>query len=196
MKRNAFLLIISVACLLFVAFQLNSSKGKKSKSSNRLIARGKYLVMFGGCNDCHSPKVMTKMGPVPDTKRLLSGFPSSDPIPSIDMSMIEPGHWILASSNTTAWVGPWGISFSRNLTPDSTTGIGAWSLKDFISTLRNGKHLGTGRNLLPPMPWEGIGKLSNNDLKAMFAYLKSLPPVHNEVPNPIPPDMVKKYAKK
>ncbi len=195
MKRNALFLIISVACLLFVAFQFNVSKGKKSNTTSRLIERGKYLVEFGGCNDCHSPKVMTKMGPVPDSKRLLSGFPSSDPIPPIDMSMIAPGHWILASTNTTAWVGPWGISFARNLTPDSSTGIGAWSLNDFINTLRKGKHLGSGRDILPPMPWEGIGRLSNNDLKAMFAYLKSLPPIHNEVPNPVPPNMVAKYAK-
>jgi hypothetical protein len=56
-------------------------------------------------------------------------------------------------ADLTAFVGPWGISYTANLTPDSATGIGAWSEAAFINTIRSGKHLGNGRDILPPMPW-------------------------------------------
>jgi hypothetical protein len=87
----------------------------------------------------------------------------------------------------SAWAGPWGISFSANLTPDETTGIGAWTEEAFIETLRTGKHLGMGREILPPMPWQVIGAMTDGDLKSIFAYLMSLRPVMNQVPQPIPP---------
>jgi hypothetical protein len=97
----------------------------------------------------------------------------------------------------TAFVGPWGVSYAANLTPDSATGIGAWTEAQFISTMRTGKHLGNGRPILPPMPWDEIRKKTDDDLKAMFAYLKSLPAVNNRVPGPVtPPDAMKMGASK
>ena len=72
-------------------------------------------------------KVMSEMGPVPDTTRLLAGHYANEPLPEIDLKMIEPGKWYLTEKNLTAWVGPWGISYSANLTPDKATGIGALS---------------------------------------------------------------------
>ncbi len=197
MKNKIFYFVLSAALLLFVFAQFNCSSGEKVMTKKELIQRGKFLVNIGGCNDCHSPKVMTAMGPVPDTTKLLSGHPFNEPIAPIDMDMVKPGQWVLAGGmDFTSWVGPWGISFSRNLTPDSTTGIGAWTADDFINTIRNGKHLGTGRNLLPPMPWQSMAHLSNKDLTAIFTYLKSLPPIHNQVPNPVPPNLIAQYSKK
>jgi hypothetical protein len=92
-----------------------------------------------------------------------------------------------AAATNTAWAGPWGVSFTANLTPDEETGIGLWSEEEFIATLRTGRHLGRGREILPPMPWPVYGQLSDEDLGAIFAYLTSLPPVHNRVPAPRPP---------
>jgi hypothetical protein len=130
---------------------------------------------------------MTGKGPAPDTKRILAGFPSSEKGPAIPEGVIGPKSWGgLFTNDQTGWAGPWGISFASNLTPDKETGIGAWTEKTFIKTLRTGKTPG-GRPILPPMPWEGIGQGSDKDLKAMFAYLMSLPPVRNMVPAPIPP---------
>jgi hypothetical protein len=54
--------------------------------------------------------------------------------------------------------------------------------------MRTGKHLGVGRAILPPMPWPGVAALTDEDLKALFAYLQSLKPISNLVPQPIPPD--------
>ena len=72
------------------------------------------------------------------------------------------------------------------MTPDAT-GLGHWTAEDFIKTLRSGKHLGSGRALLPPMPWFNTASLSDEELKDLFAYLKSLKPILNKVPEPIPP---------
>jgi cytochrome c553 len=57
----------------------------------------------------------------------------------------------------------------------------------FVNALRKGQHLGAGRPILPPMPWQVLNEQSDDDLKAIFAYLKSLPPVKNQVPEPVPP---------
>ena len=196
MKKNIFFLILFGISVVVILSQFNCQPQEKTLTKQELIAKGKYLVNAGGCNDCHSPKVMTNMGPVPDTTRLLSGHPANEPTPELDLKAAGLHNWILASMDLTEWLGPWGISFSRNLTPDSTTGIGAWSFQDFVNTLRNGKHLGTGRGLLPPMPWQPIGHMKDADLKAIFTYLQSIPAIQNEVPNPVPPPMVADYFKK
>jgi hypothetical protein len=84
----------------------------------------------------------------------------------------------------TAWVGPWGVSYSANLTPDENTGIGLWTEDMFVEAMRSGKHMGAGRPILPPMPWMFIANLTLEDQKAIFAYLKSLKPIKNTVPSP------------
>ncbi len=162
---------------------------KAATSAIDQVKRGEYLVTITGCNDCHSPKVMTAMGPAPDPVRLLSGHPSDEPLPAItDKKMIAPGQWALFSSGLTAAVGPWGTSFAANLTPDDT-GIGNWTEAQFFKAIREGKLKGLDgtRPLLPPMPWFNVAKMTDDDLRAVFVYLKSLKPVKNVVPNPLPP---------
>lgn len=163
-------------------------------SKSELIQKGGYLVLAGGCNDCHSPKVMTPMGPVPDSTKLLSGHPANAPLPPFDKRALQPGNWIQMGPDLTAYVGPWGMSFAANLTPDTTTGLGNWTEDVFINTLRTGKHLGqaNGRQILPPMPWPALAKMNDEDLRAIYAYLQSLPPVSNKVPQPVPPTEVAK----
>lgn len=166
----------------------------KTLSKEDLIKRGDQLAAT--CNDCHSPKSMTQMGPVPDSSKLLSGHPANIPLPPIDTKSLQPGNWMSMAPDVTAFVGPWGISYAANLTPDSATGIGAWSEATFINTIRNGKHLGNGRPLAPPMPWQAISKLTDEDLKAVYAYLMSLPAVNNKVSDPVaPPDVMKMGTK-
>jgi len=169
----------------------------KTMTKEEMIKHGDYIVTTGSCNDCHSPKVMTKMGPMPDSTRLLSGHPANDPLPPINLNSLKPGNWMSMAADITAFVGPWGISYTANLTPDSATGIGAWSEATFINTIRSGKHLGNGRDILPPMPWPFVAKLTDDDLKSVYAYLMSLPPVSNKVPAPVsPPDVMKMAANK
>jgi cytochrome c553 len=162
----------------------------QTASASKQVKRGEYLVNFGGCNDCHSPKVMTPNGPAPDKALLLSGHRADAQLPPIPPGVVggSPGQWAaLTNADLTAWVGPWGTSYAANLTPDKATGLGGWTAELFIKTMRTGKHLGVGRPLLPPMPWYDLAGLSDADLRAIFAYLRSLKPIHNPVPAPVPP---------
>jgi mono/diheme cytochrome c family protein len=155
------------------------------------VTRGEYLVTVGGCHDCHSPKLLTEMGPVIDSTRMLSGHRAGNAVPIVPSGAIGPESWgALANHELTAWAGPWGVSFASNLTPDEVTGSGAWLESSFISAMRNGKHLGTGRDILPPMPWQNVGQLTDGDLRAIFAYLRSLKPINNMVPLPRSPDKI------
>ena len=156
-------------------------------SAGEQLARGTYLVTVAGCNDCHTPMKMTPEGPKLDMDRMLSGHPDSlvmTPAPTL-----PPGPWLMVAAVTnTAFAGPWGTSFTANLTPDDETGLGKWSAETFIAALRTGRHEGKGRPLLPPMPWPMIRTLTDEDLRAVFAYLQSLPPIRNRVPAPVDPD--------
>ncbi len=152
------------------------------------VERGKYLVTIAACHDCHTPKTMTDKGPVPDMPRELSGHPADVKIAEIPTDALGPGKWeAVFNSHLTAWAGPWGVSFTRNLTPHQATGLGSWTEEMFIKTIRNGKQQGEGRDLLPPMPWQMYAQMTDEDLKAVWAYLRSLPPLDNAVPDPIAP---------
>lgn len=194
MKIGIVLLGLALCSILAVCTQQADQASDENNASlagmtqEQMIARGKYMTYVSGCNDCHTPKVMSPQGPVFDTTRWLSGHPENDPIPEFPTACLSPTGWMGATNmHLSAWAGPWGISFSANLTPDQTTGIGAWTEETFIETLRTGKHLGMGREILPPMPWQAIGTMTDQDLKSIFAFLMSLPPVMNQVPEPIPP---------
>lgn len=150
------------------------------------VERGAYLVKTMMCNDCHTPWTMGPKGPEPDMTRALTGHPDALKMPPAPT--LPAGPWVgVMSASMTAWAGPWGVSFTANLTPDKETGLGDWTEDMFIKTMRTGLRQGKGRALLPPMPWSMIGQLSDDDLKDMFAYLQSLAPVHNRVPEPVPP---------
>lgn len=159
-----------------------------SLQQEELVKRGEYLVTSIGCGDCHSPKRFTELGPedIPELK--LSGYQQSGKLPPIDDANLKNG-WLLFTPDLTAAVGPWGVSFAANLTSDET-GIGNWNLDQFKTAMREGKYKGmkNGRDLLPPMPWPNFAHLTDEDLEAVFSYLKSTKPVRNAVPAPIPPD--------
>lgn len=156
------------------------------------VAWGKHIVTISGCNDCHTPKKMGPNGPEDNMDLELSGSPSQMPAININRKEIEGKG--LAISNFTEWVGPWGISYTANITSDSTTGIGNWTEDQFILCLRKGKYGGApeGRNLLPPMPWQNFGQMTDDELKAVYAYLESTKPIHNIVPQPQPPVLAMK----
>lgn len=165
---------------------------KSEPSQKELIARGKYLVTVAGCNDCHSPKIFTPHGVGIDTARRLSGHPQNEKLAPI----LKTQDWMLFNNGLTAFVGPWGLSYAANLTPDDT-GIGNWKFEQFMIAIRKGKSKGLegNRPLLPPMPWEMYKNMTDEDLLSIFTYLKSLPPVNNLVPAPVGPDKLITQAK-
>lgn len=150
------------------------------------VERGRYLVTTVGCGDCHTPTMMGPNGPDKDMTRMLSGHPESMVMPAPPSPV---GPWLVSASATeTAWSGPWGVSFTANLTPDKETGLGNWTEQMFLDTIRNGKIMGKGRPILPPMPVPAVNSMTDEDLKAIFAYLQSIPAIHNHVPDPILPE--------
>ena len=176
------------AIALFVGCQ--SQPEKTEITDQQMIERGEFLVKVGGCDDCHTPKNFGPKGPELDMTRRFSGHPEGTPIPPVDTTLLN--QWAYLSHDLTMAVGPWGVTFSANLTPDNKTGIGTWQPEMFINAMKTGKHLGVadGRPILPPMPWQSVARLSEEDLKAMFMYLKSQPAVKNKVPEPIPPTQI------
>ncbi|MCY7420741.1 MAG: diheme cytochrome c-553 [Chitinophagaceae bacterium] len=155
-------------------------------TKDSLIKRGEYLVTAIGCGDCHSPKKMSPQGPVPDHDLMLSGHPSSMPLPVIDTAAAK--NWLLFAQGLTASVGPWGTSYAANITSDET-GIGKWTEAQFFTAIRQGKSKGmvSGRDLLPPMPWQNFATLTDTDLKSIYYFLMSTKPISNVVPAPAPP---------
>jgi hypothetical protein len=188
MKKALLTLSIPAAIILVAVVSCKDNKPAETViakvDQDSLIQRGSYLVTTMLCDDCHSPKRMGPNGPelVPELR--LSGYRHDSQLPPVDTTEIKKG-WTLFNPDLTSAVGMWGASFSANLTSDAT-GIGNWSEEQFFTALRKGKWKGMegNRNLLPPMPWHNIGKLNDNDLKAVFAFLKSTKPVDNLVPAP------------
>ena len=150
---------------------------------NAQQTRGKYLVDIMGCHDCHTPMKMGPKGPEWDLDRALSGHPEELKMPA---PPAVPMPWMAVGAATmTAWNGPWGTSFTMNLTPDKETGLGDWTVEEFIATMKTGLERGKGRPVLPPMPVQNLRNLTDTDIRALFAYLQSIPAIKNRTPQPI-----------
>jgi len=181
----AILAVAVAATVAIVSPARAEGTGQPAETTAEKLARGKYLVTVAGCNDCHTPWIMGPKGPEPDMNRMLSGHPESAMLPPAPK---PEGPWIVAASATnTAWSGPWGVSFTANLTPDAETGLGKWTQRNFTETIRTGRHMGRGRQVLPPMPIPMYRNFTDADLEAIFSYLKTIPAVTNRVPEPLPP---------
>lgn len=171
---------------LAVLLPIVGAAAAQETANPELVKRGEYLVTIMGCNDCHTPFVMGPNGPEPDMTKALSGHPQDF---EITEPAVVPEPWVAAIAPTnTAYSGPWGVSFTSNLTSDPETGVlRDYTEAQFIQMMRTGRKQGQGRAILPPMPWPAFGKMTDEDLKAVYAYLRQVPPVINKVPNPLPP---------
>lgn len=150
-------LILPVLALTGAAPTASTPKAKADANAKQ-IARGKYLVTIQGCSDCHTPGTLYG---APDFSRQLSG-------------------------SEVGWGGPWGVSYAANLTPDKETGMGTWSAKQIVTAIRTGVRP-DGTVLQPPMPWQNLNLLTDEDAYAIAAYLQSIPPVSHKVPEKVAP---------
>lgn len=180
----SFVLLLLSACNQSPAVE-KSAKLPAVKDSAGLVKYGEHLVTIAGCHDCHSPKKMGPNGPEIIPESMLSGYPAGKPITGFDTALAKRGIAQM-SEDMTASAGPWGISFASNLTSDAT-GAGSWPLENLKIALRQGKAKGikTSRMLLPPMPWFNYKEMTDEEIEAIHAYLKSVPPVKNVAPEPV-----------
>ena len=184
-RQRITIITIIAACMGLAASITGARTASRAETAatNARVERGAYLVTIGGCNDCHTPFKMGPQGPEPDMSRMLSGHPQTVVMPTPPAGK---GPWIWSGGATnTAFAGPWGVSYARNLTPDPVTGIGVWSEAMFVKTIRSGRHWGVGRPILPPMPWANYAQMTDEDLKSVYAYLRTIKPVKNDVPDAI-----------
>jgi hypothetical protein len=187
--KTATALLVVTAVGLTTLIATASSPAQRSaavRDGRTPVELGAYLVKTMGCHDCHTPWTLGPNGPEPDMTRALTGHPESLKMPPAPV--LPAGPWMATFSATnTAWAGPWGVSFTANLTPDKETGLGDWTEEQFVAAIRTGKHQGKGRQILPPMPYAVYANLVDEELKAVWAYLRSLAPVKNRVPQPVDP---------
>jgi mono/diheme cytochrome c family protein len=182
------LLMIAMAWMpLLTGCKIGSTEAANSTATER-VERGRYLVTAIGCNDCHTPLKMTERGPEPDETRFLSGHPSQLKMPRPPKG---DGAWLWSGAATnTAFAGPWGVTFAANLTPDQNSGLGIWTEDMFVRALRTGRHMGTSRPIMPPMPWPAFKNLNDEDLKSIYAFLRTIRPITNHVPQYLEPGEV------
>ena len=189
-----FIMSLAAAPLASFAADQRAESASGKQPAAHLVKRGRYLVKTIGCGDCHTPKKFGPQGPVEDESLELSGHPEGSPLPAPPS---PTGPWIVAgTADLTAWAGPWGISFAINLTPDENTGIGIWTEEMFVKAIKTGRHMGVSRQILPPMPIHSLQQLTDEDLRSIYAYLRTIKPISNRIPDPVPPTAPPKPAKR
>ena len=123
------------------------------------VARGKYLVTIASCHDCHTPGYFLGK---PDTARYLGGS---------DVGFELPG--------LGTFLGP-------NLTPDKETGLGKWTDAQIVAAIQTGVRA-DGRMLAPIMPYHAFANFTPQDVQAIVAFLRTIPPVQHKVEGPFGP---------
>ena len=182
---NCLKMLLRIALVVVASYARAADPSPVAPPADDPQARGKYLVSTSGCHDCHTPWHLTPEGPKPDFSRALSGHPEGLEMPAAPQPQAPWNMTVGATNNSFA--GPWGVSYAANLTPDRETGLGRWTARTFIDTIRTGRHLGRGREILPPMPVPVYRNFTDQDLAAIFTYLQSIPAIRNRVPDPRPP---------
>ena len=198
MKNQTLLVFLLCACVYVLGCKPQAAETTATAETEEApamtkqdsVKRGEYLVMMMGCNDCHSPKIFTQTGEMLfDSTRLLSGHPAGDPDPTLGKKgSTTPQEGIVFGGDLTSYIGPWGHSYSANLTPDPT-GLGEWNFTMFKKAFTEGKFKGIdgGRPIMPPMPWQNFRHVNNEDIHMIWTYLRSLKPIHNIVLTYTPP---------
>ncbi len=198
MKRKttttAFITLLSIATI--VACNDQPAETTDSKAAETVAATafngfesqekwGEHLVAIGGCNDCHTPKKMGPQGPEDDMSLMLSGHPAQMPPTNFDAKEAAK-KGLIVTQTFTSWIGPWGTTYAVNITSDST-GIGNWKEAQFLKALKEKKWMGLDntRPLMPPMSMMSATIMTDDELKAIFAYLKTTPPIHNIQPEAV-----------
>jgi mono/diheme cytochrome c family protein len=143
----------SVSCLIGAAAWICAALPANAQSQDALIQRGAYLVNGpAACANCHTPRA-PDMSLLPDMA-FAGGF-----------KLVDPAFTV----------------YTANITPDKETGIGNWTDEQIIAAIREGKDP-EGHIIFPPMPVPTYNNMSDDDVTAIVAYLRTLKPIHHEVP--------------
>jgi len=122
-----------------------------ARAASPEVERGRYLIVIGGCNDCHTAGYIQSEGKAP----------------------VET--WLLGDK--LGWRGPWGTTYPRNL-------------RLYMKDLSEDDWVEVARTFTPrpPMPWFNLRVMTEEDLRAMYKFVRSLGPVGEPEPEYVPPD--------
>lgn len=164
--------VLATLGLIVLAMTVGGAAASSSHQGD-VIAQGKYLATVSGCIGCHTPlqAQFTDPNNISTADRVTLSLSARD---ALDTSRLLAG-------GQTFNLGPAGVLFTANLTPDPDTGIGKWTDKELKDSIRTGMSKG-GRMQHPIMPYRTYNNLAEADLDAIVAYLRSVPPVKNSVP--------------
>jgi mono/diheme cytochrome c family protein len=133
---------LMAATLLLAVHAPGAAVGAESAAAQ--IERGRFLVSFGGCNDCHTPGYAEAAG------------------------KLDESQWLTGSG--VGFRGPWGTSYPGNLRLDA-------------ANLTEAQWLAFARApRLPPMPWFSLAALPDEDLLAIYRYIRGLGPAGAPAP--------------
>jgi mono/diheme cytochrome c family protein len=148
--RRISLVVVTLAAAAVVATVPLGAAESPHVSAATPIEAGRFLVRYGGCNDCHTPGYAEAGGTLPEAE------------------------WL--TGNPVGFKGPWGTTFASNLRL-TVAGMPADAWVGMLHT----------RNGAPPMPWPSVHALTDDDARALYAYIKSLGVKGQRTPADLPP---------
>jgi mono/diheme cytochrome c family protein len=174
--KTGWLFSLALTAVLGAACAMNSGREKLPTDweQTSYVERGHYLVNYlGHCTGCHTP-----LGADGESDRSL--FLSGVPAKFAGATAGPP--------QVAGFPGPRGSRvYARNITPDAETGIGRWTEEQFVETFKTGVRPDGAKYRISPMEWEVYANMKDDDLRAIYRYLRTVKPIANKVPANVPP---------
>ena len=172
MKKRTLLSVAFIFSLLLIMIFATSVAASPNEQDDQL-QHGKYIASIAGCMDCHTPLKAEYQDPTQYSLEQLQTI-SFNAVAALDESKLLAG-------GRPFDLGPAGVLFTRNLTPDNETGLGAWTDDQIKVAIKTGIS-DEGRILFPVMPYHVYSGMADADLDAVIAYLRSVNAVSNQIP--------------
>ena len=173
-KRSRWLALGALSLVVACAFNSTRETIPTDWEQTSYLERGDYLVNYlGHCVGCHTP-----LGPDGQSDRslYLSGVPAK-------FAGAKAG-----PPQVAGFPGPRGARvYAKNITPDPETGIGRWSEDQFVQTFKRGVRPDGTKYVISPMEWNIYANMKEEDVRAMYRYLRTVKPISNRAPANIPP---------
>ncbi|MEP7137826.1 MAG: hypothetical protein ABI904_23105 [Chloroflexota bacterium] len=172
MKKQTLIAMTFIA-FLFLILAFATSVGASPSSQNDPLAHGQYIVSIAGCADCHTPLKAEYQDPTkwtPDQIKVIAFNADA----ALDKDKLLAG-------GRPFDLGPLGVLFTRNITPDQATGIGSWSDAEIKLAVQTGVEK-DGKILFPVMPYHTYNGMADADVDAAITYLRSVKAINNTIP--------------
>jgi len=170
--RKYSVLIVALGLVLVALAIPTKPANADAHAQGDILAQGRYIATIAGCTSCHTPDRPEYLNPqtltIDQIKTL--AFDGND---ALDISKFLAG-------GRAFDLGPGGVVYTRNLTPDDATGLGTWTDEQIHLAITTGLSK-DGKTLFPVMPYHVYNGMADSDVEAVIAFLKSVNAVENTV---------------